>query len=103
MLWRLYEYLGTSIFLDLLLQGFESSPPVRQGRVHTPQYPLIVHREEVEHLVSLGLLEVEVRHHVLKVRDLPEDAAAVARVLSARLARLLPTAVTVVTCKIEVL
>ena len=58
MLWRLYEYLGTSIFLDLLLQGFKSSPPVRQGRVHTPQYPLIVHGEEVEHLVSLGLLDL---------------------------------------------
>ena len=96
MLWRLYEYLGTSIFLDLLLQGFESSPPVRQGRVHTPQYPLIVHREEVEHLVSLGLLEVEVRHHVLEVRDLPEDAAAVTVLLSPGLARLLPSPVTVI-------
>ena len=89
-------YLGTSIFLYLFLQELESPPPVSQGTVNTLQDPLVVHSQEVEHLVRLGLLEVEVGHHVLEVRHLPQDTAAVAVLFPPGLPGLLPTPVTVV-------
>ena len=48
----------------------EGGPALCQGVVYNQQELLVVDSEEVEQLVRLGLLDVEICHHVLELSNL---------------------------------
>ena len=81
-------YLFTPTLFQFFLESLERPPPPGQGLVHGCQNPPeakliisncvfrfrlyslpVVHGQEVEHLIRLGLLQVQVSHHTLELSN----------------------------------
>ena len=79
-------YLFTPALFQFFLESLERPPPPGQGLVHGCQNPPeakliisncmfrlyllpVIHGQEVEHLIRLGLLQVQVSHHTLELSN----------------------------------